>query len=128
MKILSISIVSLVGALISGVWAVWNAAVPQVIAGEHLKGGCKCCITAKFHNCAGITCFNGCNFCKNDPPGLRLCVTVGTKCTSWFCNYENCTDEACDNDALCKNSLSKLSICVATAVSKQLPHFFGVLI
>ena len=50
MKVLRISHLCLVGALILGLMVTWSAASPQPISGERLEGG-GCCNTTNDTNC-----------------------------------------------------------------------------
>ena len=110
MKILRVSNVCLVGALVLGLMVAMSNGLPQEMsthqAISNAAGGC-CCLSAHFYNCTGILCFNGCNLCKNGS-GIRLCYYVSQRCTSLICNNENCADWECHDSALCHSSLSRV--------------------
>jgi hypothetical protein len=93
MKFLSISNVSLVGALILGVLAAWSAAGPQRISGNQLVAGCLS--PCEWH---AVTCDNKPEkICRTSPDYCRYkatggeCYNAGGSTTTYQCvNNVNC--------------------------------------
>jgi hypothetical protein len=80
MKILSISNVCLVGALILGVWVAWSATGPQRISGNQLVAGCLTPCEWWAVKCASKptrTCTKDPDYCRYNPDKNTECYNAG---------------------------------------------------
>ena len=104
MKILSISRVCFVGALMLGLIAAMSSALPQEMSTHQAitnVGGCCCSGASKDSSkCTGLLCLKSCYRCDINMAYTQKCIDKTKKCTSWPCSNE-CFPQECDRQQMC---------------------------
>jgi len=99
MKILTISKVCFMGALILGISVVFSSNAPQEMsahAAVRSVGGCCCKLGLSYDStkCKGWLCWKKCEKCIDSSTEPYLCVAGTKKCTSDYCEGE-CIPKTC---------------------------------